>query len=65
MNSDPSLSSAYAVDNNLLFVKGSVPGAKNSEILIKKAIKRTKKLTMKEKIEIAEKLKKIPDKKKK
>ncbi len=53
------------IDNSLLFVKGSVPGSKNCQILVKKAIKNTKKLTMKEKIEAIEKLKKIPDKKKK
>ena len=53
------------IDNNLLFIKGSIPGSKNSEVLVKKAVKNTMKLTMKEKIEIIEKLKKIPDKKKK
>jgi len=53
------------VDNNLLFVKGSIPGSKNSEVLVKKSIKNIKKLTIVEKIEALEKLKKIPDKKKK
>ena len=53
------------VDNDLLFVKGSIPGSKNCEVLVKKAVKNVKKLTMKEKIEVIEKLKKIPDKKKK
>tara|TARA_B100001123_G_scaffold281099_1_gene313052 strand:- start:331 stop:1041 length:711 start_codon:yes stop_codon:yes gene_type:complete len=52
-------------NNSLLFIKGSIPGSKNSEILVKKAIKETKKLTIKEKIEVLEKLKKIPEKKKK
>tara|TARA_B100001250_G_scaffold47410_1_gene37113 strand:+ start:1114 stop:1824 length:711 start_codon:yes stop_codon:yes gene_type:complete len=51
--------------NNLLYLKGSIPGSKNTEVLIKKAIKNIKKLNMKEKIEIFEKLKKTPDKKKK
>ena len=51
--------------NNLIYLKGSIPGSKNSEVLIKKAIKNIKKLNMKEKIEIFEKLKKTPDKKKK
>ena len=53
------------VENNLLYLKGSIPGSKNSEVLVKKAVKNIKKLTIKEKIEIIEKAKKIPDKKKK
>ena len=53
------------IENNLLYLKGSIPGSKNSEVLVKKAIKNTKKLTMKEKIEVTEKAKKTPDKKKK
>ncbi len=53
------------IDNNLLFVKGSIPGSKNTEVLVKKAVKNTKKLTVKEKIEVMEKLKKVPEKKKK
>ena len=52
-------------DNDLLYVKGSIPGSKNCEVFVKKAIKNTKKLTMKEKIEATENLKKIPEKKKK
>ena len=52
-------------ENNLLYLKGSIPGSKNSEVLIKKAVKNIKKFTILEKIETAEKLKKIPDKKKK
>ena len=52
------------LENNLLYVKGSIPGAKNAEVFVKKAAKNTKKLTIKEKIEIAEKAKKTPDKKK-
>ena len=52
-------------DNDLLYLKGSIPGSSNSEVIIKKAIKNLKKLTTLEKIEEAEKLKKIPDKKKK
>jgi len=50
-------------DNNLLFVKGSIPGAKNCEVLVKQSIKNIKRLNMIEKIELIEKLKKIPDKK--
>tara|TARA_Y100000590_G_C15691533_1_gene1003550 strand:- start:1121 stop:1831 length:711 start_codon:yes stop_codon:yes gene_type:complete len=52
-------------ENNLLYLKGSIPGSKNSEVLIKKAVKNIKKLTMIEKIEILEKQKKSPEKKKK
>ena len=52
-------------ENNLLYLKGSIPGSKNSEVIIKKAVKNIKKFTILEKIETAEKLKKIPDKKKK
>ena len=52
-------------ENNLLYLKGSVPGSKNSEVLIKKSVKNIRKFTTLEKIEAAEKLKKIQDKKKK
>ena len=53
------------VENNLLYLKGSIPGSKNAEVLVKKSIKNLKKLTILEKIEKNEKLKKIPEKKKK
>ena len=53
------------LENNIIYVKGSVPGSKNSEVLIKKAVKNIRKLTMNEKIQVIEKQKKIPDKKKK
>ena len=52
-------------ENNLLYLKGSIPGTKHSEVLIKKAIKNIRKLTIKEKIEVIEKQKKAPEKKKK
>ena len=52
-------------ENDLLYLKGSIPGSKNSEVLVKKAVKNIKKLTIPEKIERIEKQKKIPDKKKK
>ena len=52
------------IDNELIYLKGSIPGSKNSEVLLKKAVKHIKKLTIKEKIEIQEKLKKTKDKKK-
>ena len=51
-------------ENNLIYLKGSIPGSKNSKVLVKKAVKNIRKLTMKEKIEIIEKQKKIPEKKK-
>tara|TARA_Y100000746_G_scaffold92730_1_gene78901 strand:- start:1098 stop:1808 length:711 start_codon:yes stop_codon:yes gene_type:complete len=52
-------------ENNLIFLKGSIPGSKNSNVIIKKAVKNIRKLTMKEKIEVIEKKKKAPEKKKK
>ena len=52
------------IDNELIYLKGSIPGSKNSEVLLKKAVKNIKKLTIKEKIDIQEKLKKTKDKKK-
>ena len=52
-------------DNNLMYLKGSIPGSKNTEVIIKKAVKNIRKLTMNEKIEIIEKKKKTPEKKKK
>ncbi len=53
------------IDNSLLFLKGSIPGSKNTEVLVKKSVKNIQKLTIKEKIEVIEKLKKVPEKKKK
>ena len=53
------------VDNNLLYLKGSIPGSKNTEVLVKKSVKNLRKLTTLEKIEKIEKLKKVPEKKKK
>jgi large subunit ribosomal protein L3 len=52
------------IDNELIYLKGSIPGSKNSEVLLKKAVKNIKKLTMHEKIDIQEKSKKSKDKKK-
>ena len=52
-------------ENDLLYVKGSIPGSKNTQVLVKKAVKNIKKLTMSEKIDQIEKQKKIPEKKKK
>jgi large subunit ribosomal protein L3 len=53
------------LENELLYLKGSIPGTKNSEVIVKKAIKNINKLTIGEKIEAAELAKKTPDKKKK
>jgi len=52
-------------DNNLLYLKGSIPGSKNTQVVVKESVKNVRKLTMNEKIEKIEKLKKIPEKKKK
>ena len=53
------------LDNELLYLKGSIPGSKNAEVLVKKSIKNISKLTISEKIKLAEEAKKTPDKKKK
>ena len=52
-------------ENNLLYLKGSIPGSKNTEVIIKKSVKNIRKLTMTEKIAEIERIKKIPDKNKK
>ena len=53
------------IENELLYLKGSIPGSKNTEILVKKSVKNINKLTILEKIKVAEDAKKTPDKKKK
>ena len=53
------------LENELLYLKGSIPGSKNSEILVKKSVKNLKKMTIDEKIKAADQAKKTPDKKKK
>ena len=53
------------LENELLYLKGSIPGAKNTEVMVKKSVKNINKLTIGEKIKIAEESKKTPDKKKK
>tara|TARA_B100001175_G_scaffold139307_1_gene118305 strand:- start:75 stop:785 length:711 start_codon:yes stop_codon:yes gene_type:complete len=52
-------------ENNLIYLKGSIPGSRNTNVLIKRAVKNIRKLTINEKIELIEKQKKTPDKKKK
>ena len=53
------------LENNLLYLKGSIPGSKNTQVVVRESVKNVRKLTMAEKIEKMEKLKKIPEKKKK
>ena len=53
------------LENELLYLKGSIPGAKNTEVMVKKSVKNINKLTIGEKIKVAEESKKTPDKKKK
>ena len=48
-----------------MYLKGSIPGSKNTEVLVKKSVKNIKKLTITEKISEIERIKKVPDKKKK
>ena len=52
------------LENELLYLKGSIPGSKNSEILVRQSVKVINKMTIKEKIAAAEQAKKTPDKKK-
>ena len=52
------------LDNELIYLKGSIPGSKNAEVMLKKSIKNINKLTISEKIEILEKSKKVKEKKK-
>ena len=53
------------IDNELLYLKGSIPGSKNTEVLVKKSVKNIDKKTILEKIKLAEEAKKTPEKKKK
>ena len=52
------------IDNDLIYLKGSIPGSKNSEVLIRKSVKNVKKDTIQEKIDKFDKQKKVPEKKK-
>ena len=52
-------------ENNLLYLKGSIPGSKNTEVLIRKSVKEINRMSIEEKIEQIEKQKKSADKKKK
>tara|TARA_Y100000992_G_scaffold293036_1_gene251212 strand:- start:95 stop:805 length:711 start_codon:yes stop_codon:yes gene_type:complete len=53
------------LENDLLYLKGSIPGSKNSEVFVKKSVKNIKKKTVSEKIKAAEEARKTPEKKKK
>ena len=53
------------IENELLYLKGSIPGSKNSEVLVKKSVKNIDKKTIEEKILASEQAKKTPEKKKK
>ena len=53
------------LENELLYLKGSIPGSKNAEVIVKTSIKNINKKTMADKIKAAEEAKKTPEKKKK
>ena len=53
------------IENELLYLKGSIPGSKNSEVMVKKSVKNISKMTIGEKQAAAEEAKKTPEKKKK
>ena len=53
------------LENDIMYLKGSIPGSRNTEVLVKQSVKNIRKLTISEKIEKIEKLKKVPEKKKK
>ena len=53
------------LENDIMYLKGSIPGSKNSEVFVKSSVKNIKKLTIGEKLEAVELAKKTPDKKKK
>jgi large subunit ribosomal protein L3 len=53
------------LENELLYLKGSIPGSKNAEVMVKRSVKNINKMTISEKLAAAEEAKKTPDKKKK
>ena len=53
------------LQNELLYLKGSIPGSKNTEVMVKKSVKNINKSTILEKIKLADEAKKTPEKKKK
>ena len=48
------------LENNLLYLKGSIPGSKNTEVVVRKSVKNINKMTISEKIAAAEEAKKTP-----
>ena len=53
------------LENELLYLKWSIPVSKNAEVMVKKSVKNINKMTISEKQAAAEEAKKTPDKKKK
>ena len=53
------------LENELLYLKGSIPGCKNAEVVVRQSVKDINKMTIGEKIAAAEESKKTPDKKRK
>ena len=53
------------LENELLYLKGSIPGSKNTEVLVRQSVKNINKMTVSEKMTAAEEAKKTTDKKKK
>ena len=52
------------LENELLYLKGSIPGSKHTEILVKGSVKTLTKMTITEKLDITEQAKTTTDKKK-
>ena len=50
------------LENNLLYLKGSIPGSKNTQVLVKKSIKNVRRLSTIEKIEKNKKVNEIKKK---
>ncbi len=55
----------FSTQREVTLLKGSIPGSKNTEVVVRKSIKNINKMTISEKIAAAEQAKKTPDKKKK
>ena len=53
------------LENELLYLKGSIPGSKNSEVMVKKSVKNIRKLTFDQKLKTLEEAKKTTEKKNK
>ena len=53
------------LENELLYLKGSIPGSKNTVVVVRQSVKNINKMTISEKIIAVEEAKKTPDKKKK